>query len=118
MINPSENIPVEGVDFNLLPDAVDDQAYVVRVNTGTFTGLLYRYFSVKVVEQDGDAILQYDLEVVDGIVPDEAKADFDQLTADILHGILLKAINEMPDSVSYKDENGQELGDGSSPTSD
>lgn len=108
MLKPNTNLPKEGVDFNLLPAPGDDQAYAIRVLSGPFEGVLYQYFAVNVAEQDGEGVLNYSFDVVEGTIPDTAQDDFNQLTADVLHAIINDFLDNNPESIEYKEEDGQE----------
>ena len=117
MLNPSQNVPKEGVDFNLLPAPEDDQAYAIRVLTGPFTGVLYKYFTVRVDEIDGEGVLSYSIETVEGEIDDTVKSEFDQLTADVLHAIINDFLDNNPDGIEMKEQDGQEPRDAGSQTS-
>ena len=106
----------EGRDYLLLPDKDDDQAYVVRVVTGPFEGMMYRYYSVQIEERGDEANLKYTTDIVEGAVPDTTYSEFHQLTADILHSIIENFLDSDPEAIKFEDEDGRELGNYSPPT--
>lgn len=106
----------ENVDFALLPDPSGDQAYAVRILKGPFEGVLFRFFSIKLIEEEDSATLQYTVDRIEGDIPETAETSFDQLTTDILHAILEDFFENSPNAVEVRDENGQKLGDFDPPT--
>ena len=114
---PNHNLK-EGVDYDLLPYEKDESAWVIRVKSGVFEGMLLQYFSVQIEEHDdGTANLKYVCDVLEGDVSDMMQAEFNQLTTDILHAIINGFLEDSPEAIKFEDENGQELGDYAPPTS-
>jgi len=98
----------EGTDYELMADAKDDQAYVVKLISGDYAGVLYRYTTVKILEGPETATLQYTTEIVDdvgGIIL--SMDDFYQWTTDVLHDILMSL--QDANSVKFEDENGRSI---------
>ena len=97
--------PVEGSDYLLVPDPSDDQAFAVRVASGLFEGILYKYDRLKVREideDDGGAVVEFNVLLIEGDIDQAVQLEFNQLTTDILHSIFAE--------MAYKEEYGNETG--------
>lgn len=108
----------EGEDYDLLPHEDDENAWVIRVKSGAFEGLLIQYFSISITDNpDGTGNLSYIADVLEGIVPDTMEPDYHQLTTNILHTIITGFLDDSPEAIKFEDENGQELANDASDTS-
>ena len=114
-LKPNQKLK-ENLDYALLPDPSGEQAYAVRILRGPFEGVLFRYFSVKIIEEPDSATLQYTVEHIEGDIPETTDGAFDQLTTDVLHAILDDFFQNTPNAVEVRDEDGQKLGDFDPPT--
>lgn len=96
--------PVEGTDYILVPDPSDEQAFAVRVTSGLFEGILYKYDRLKVreIEEDDQAVVEFNMLLIEGDIDQAVQLEFEQLTTDILHAIFT--------TMAYKEDNGNETG--------
>lgn len=103
----STNLPVENRDFMMIPHPTDDKHYGIRIKDGPYMGVEYSYNTVSATERGDNMCLHFDYSVLKS--PEDiitSTEDFERWAADILHSILLNAVE---DEVQLKDQDGNTI---------
>lgn len=89
----SQNL-IELKDYELVPAADDDQAWAVRILTGNYVETVLRYGTISVQEENDEAILSFDFQVVQSPDPDLTAndADLQEYAGDLLQAIVRDGI--------------------------
>ena len=100
----------ENKDYLLLPDPEDDQAYAVRILTGEYIGVIFKFNQVQILEDHSkeEATVNFTYDIIKQpmeFVHDNDKLNFEQCISKVLHDIMYNA--SQIDAVEYKDENGE-----------
>jgi hypothetical protein len=99
----------EGTDYELVPDRGDDQAYRIRLLSGPYAGVSYKYDEIKISDDGDQAKISFtyvDLKAAEGVIVNQT--DFQQHIGWVLHGIILRLGADA--SLGILDEEGNEIG--------
>lgn len=105
----------ETIDYALIPDKKDDQAFAIRILNPTYLGIVYRYETLKIEERGNEAYATFDYTILaepEGIITD--KKHFEQFISSVLHDIIYNA--SATDQVKRKELDGHEHSDGDTET--
>jgi len=109
--------PNEGIDYNLIPEIVDDeQLWKVQLLRAPFDQTVIRYKNVQIDKENER--LTFNFAIVEGSTHTEESTELQQFAAQVLSDIITKAVKEGWLGVRGTDDGNQSTADDSTESTD